>query len=36
VADIVHHMNPRALNKKLHGLLCAQSWFIDLSLISLH
>jgi ABC-type transport system substrate-binding protein len=33
---IVHDRNPRALNKKVHGLVSAQSWFIDLTLISLH
>jgi ABC-type transport system substrate-binding protein len=33
---IVHDLNPRALNKKVHGLVSAQSWFVDLSLISLH
>jgi ABC-type transport system substrate-binding protein len=33
---IVHDLNPRALNKKVHGLISAQSWFVDLSLISLH
>jgi ABC-type transport system substrate-binding protein len=33
---IVHDLNPRALNKNVHGLVSAQSWFIDLTLISLH
>jgi peptide/nickel transport system substrate-binding protein len=33
---IVHDLNPRALNKKVHGFVSAQSWFIDLTLISLH
>jgi ABC-type transport system substrate-binding protein len=32
---IVHDLNPRALNKKVHGLVSAQSWLIDLTLISL-
>jgi peptide/nickel transport system substrate-binding protein len=32
---IVHDLNPRALSKKVHGLVAAQSWFIDLSQISL-
>jgi hypothetical protein len=32
---IVHDLNPRALSKKVHGLVAAQSWFIDLTLISL-
>jgi peptide/nickel transport system substrate-binding protein len=32
---IVHDLNPRAVNKKVHGLVSAQSWFIDLSLISM-
>jgi ABC-type transport system substrate-binding protein len=33
---IVHDLNPRALNKKVHGFVSAQSWFVDLSLISMH
>jgi peptide/nickel transport system substrate-binding protein len=33
---IVHDLNPRALSKNVHGLVSAQSWFIDLTLISLH
>ena len=33
---IVHDLNPRAFNKNVHGLVSAQSWFIDLTLISLH
>jgi ABC-type transport system substrate-binding protein len=33
---IVHDLNPRALGKNVHGLVSAQSWFIDLTLISLH
>ena len=32
---IVHDLNPRALNKKVHGLVSAQSWLLDLTLISL-
>jgi ABC-type transport system substrate-binding protein len=32
---IVHDRNPRALSKKVQGLVSAQSWFIDLTLISL-
>jgi ABC-type transport system substrate-binding protein len=31
---IVDDLNPRALSKKVHGLVPAQSWFIDLTLIS--
>ncbi|MDB5764580.1 MAG: 4-phytase [Herminiimonas sp.] len=33
---IVHDLNPRALNKKVHGFVPAQSWLVDLTLISLH
>jgi peptide/nickel transport system substrate-binding protein len=33
---VVHDLNPRALSKKVHGLVSAQSWFIDLTLIDLH
>jgi ABC-type transport system substrate-binding protein len=33
---IVHDLNPRALSKKVHGFVSAQSWFVDLTLISLH
>ncbi|MDB5761718.1 MAG: 4-phytase [Herminiimonas sp.] len=33
---IVHDLSPRAMNKKVHGFVPAQSWFIDLTLISLH
>jgi ABC-type transport system substrate-binding protein len=32
---IVHDLNPRALSKNVQGLVSAQSWFIDLTLISL-
>jgi ABC-type transport system substrate-binding protein len=32
---IVHDLNPRALNKKVRGLVSAQSWLIDLTLISM-
>ena len=33
---IVHDLNPRALSKQVHGLVSAQSWLIDLTLVSLH
>ena len=33
---VVHDLNPRAMNKKVHGFVSAQSWFVDLSLISMH
>jgi ABC-type transport system substrate-binding protein len=33
---VVHDLNPRAMNKKVHGFVSAQSWFVDLNLISLH
>jgi hypothetical protein len=37
VADIVHTPHePARAEQKVHGLLSAQSWFIGLSLISLH
>jgi peptide/nickel transport system substrate-binding protein len=32
---IVHDLNPRAMSKKVHGFVSAQSWFLDLSLISM-
>jgi ABC-type transport system substrate-binding protein len=32
---IVHDLNPRALNKNVQGFVSAQSWFVDLTLISL-
>jgi len=33
---IVHDLNPRAMNKNVHGFIAAQSWFTDLTLVSLH
>jgi ABC-type transport system substrate-binding protein len=33
---IVHDLNPRAMNKKVHGFVSAQSWIIDLTLVSMH
>ncbi len=33
---IVHDLNPRALSKNVHGFVSPQSWFIDLTLISLN
>jgi hypothetical protein len=32
---VVHDLSPRAMNKKVHGFV-SQSWFVDLSLISMH
>jgi peptide/nickel transport system substrate-binding protein len=33
---IVHDLNPRAMSKKVHGFVSAQSWFTDLTLVSMH
>jgi ABC-type transport system substrate-binding protein len=33
---IVHDLNPRALSKTVHGFVAAQSWLVDLSLVSVH
>jgi len=33
---IVHDLNPRAMNKRVHGFVSAQSWFLDLALVSMH
>jgi peptide/nickel transport system substrate-binding protein len=33
---IVHDLNPRAMNKKVQGFVPAQSWFTDLTLVSMH
>jgi ABC-type transport system substrate-binding protein len=33
---IVHDLNPRAMNKKVQGFVSAQSWFTDLTLVSMH
>ncbi len=32
---IVHDLNPRAMTKKVKGFVSPQSWFIDLTLVSL-
>jgi peptide/nickel transport system substrate-binding protein len=32
---IVHDPNPRAMSKKVHGFVSAQSWFLDLTLVSM-
>jgi peptide/nickel transport system substrate-binding protein len=32
---IVHDLNPRAMTKRVQGFVSAQSWFLDLSLVSL-
>jgi peptide/nickel transport system substrate-binding protein len=33
---IVHDLNPRAMTKHVHGFVSAQSWFADLTLVSIH
>jgi peptide/nickel transport system substrate-binding protein len=33
---IVHDLNPRAMSKKVHGFVSAQSWFLDMTLVSIH
>jgi peptide/nickel transport system substrate-binding protein len=33
---IVHDLNPRAMSKKVQGFVSAQSWFLDLTLVSMH
>jgi peptide/nickel transport system substrate-binding protein len=33
---IVHDLNPRAMTKRVQGFVSAQSWFLDLTLVSLH
>ena len=32
---IVHDLNPRAMSKRVHGFVPVQSWFVDLTQISL-
>jgi ABC-type transport system substrate-binding protein len=32
---IVHDLNPRAMSTKVQGFVSAQSWFTDLSLVSM-
>jgi len=32
---IVHDLNPRAFNKNVQGFVPAQSWFVDLTTVSL-
>ena len=32
---IVHDLNPRAMSKRVQGFVSAQSWFLDLTLISM-
>jgi ABC-type transport system substrate-binding protein len=31
---IVHDLNPRAMSKKVQGFVSAQSWFLDMTLVS--
>jgi peptide/nickel transport system substrate-binding protein len=33
---IVHDLNPRAMSKKVQGFVSAQSWFLDMTLVSIH
>jgi len=33
---IVHDLNPRAMSRSVQGFVSAQSWFVDLTLVSLH
>jgi peptide/nickel transport system substrate-binding protein len=33
---IVHDLNPRAMSKSVQGFVSAQSWFLDMTLVSLH
>jgi ABC-type transport system substrate-binding protein len=33
---VVHDLNPRAMSKKVRGFVSAQSWFQDLTLVSMH
>jgi peptide/nickel transport system substrate-binding protein len=32
---IVHDLNPRAMSKNVQGFVSPQSWFVDLTLVSL-
>jgi hypothetical protein len=32
---IVHDLSPRAMSKKVQGFVSAQSWFLDLTLVSM-
>jgi peptide/nickel transport system substrate-binding protein len=31
----VHDLNPRAMSKNVKGFVSAQSWFVDLTLVSM-
>ena len=33
---IVHDLNPRAMSKRVQGFVSPQSWFLDLTLVSMH
>jgi ABC-type transport system substrate-binding protein len=33
---VVHDLNPRAMSRKVRGFVSAQSWFVDLTLVTLH
>jgi peptide/nickel transport system substrate-binding protein len=33
--SIVHDLNPRAMSPKVKGFVSPQSWFLDLTLVSL-
>jgi hypothetical protein len=32
---IVHDLNPRAMSPKIKGFVSPQSWFVDLTLVSM-
>ena len=32
---VVHDLNPRGMSKKVHGFVSPQSWFVDLTLVSM-
>jgi len=32
---IVHDLNPRAMSGKVKGFVSAQSWFVDMTLVSM-
>jgi hypothetical protein len=31
---VVHDLNPRGMSKKVHGFVSPQSWFVDLTRVS--
>jgi peptide/nickel transport system substrate-binding protein len=32
---VVHDLNPRAMSKRVQGFVSAQSWFLDMTLVSM-